>query len=156
MKILKYFDYICELFDSSTYKWTNKNEFDCVEAIFTLNNREYVVQLKNLKGLNDDVKMDNKLYSLIFFFKDGKNNKFKLIKNSKTPSIKVFSNVKHIVEDFWNEFEPHFIGFHSRNSESEREILYEQFLKSLEKPGYITEVKRMKKKTYYFIYREEL
>lgn len=71
-----------------------------MEAIFTLNNREYVVQLKNLKGLNDDVKMDNKLYSLIFFFKDGKNNKFKLIKNSKTPSIKVFSNVKHIVEDF--------------------------------------------------------
>jgi|SRR6478735_802696 len=125
MKIIKKFkEFINEMFNFSNYELESITA-NKITYKFILNDIVYKVYFNNINENNLEH------YHLSFCMMDINNNEeYSLLYNTKK-SLKVFSNVKNITENFIKERNIDLLIFDSL--EKEREFLYLEFTKSLVK-----------------------
>ena len=141
--ISNFLTYIKEIFNTKNYVWIKKTDLENVAKFYVYGN-EYFVNIDSI-GPNS--------YHLYFYLLEDGKRTVHLLDRKDHYYFKVLSNVKHIVEDFFENNEVNFFGFST--FEDERIPLYTLFLENISKKGYIPKTKEGKEKLYFYMYKKE-
>jgi hypothetical protein len=143
---MRYVKKIFEIFNTKNYTWIPYQLG--WKAKFIINDETYYVCFDEIKS--------NVINHYFYLDVDGK--KFKIVKRNDNREFKVFSNVKHIVEDFLKNKNPYveFIGFSSyENERHDLYMLYGQYLSSFNNLDKF-EGKEINNNEYFFIYSSKI